>query len=254
MLSLIVSSVLACSRPLVSKSIDLGPNKAMTVFTPKAELDAENEAVAAILGLSLEAVTAQRGELLQFEDADGQKIWPASIAFARYLSGTGPSPVKDCNVIELGCGLGVVGIAAALGGASSVLLTDLKEENLALAEAAAEANGVSHLVSTRVLDWTQPGDLSSLGPFDVVLGSDVLYSCNLSADLVQIIATLLLEQPRVPQRPEPRAILVDPPKRPSRAILPELCSSCGLYWGGEMPLPAGMAEEPDTVMINLLRG
>ena len=47
------------------------------------------------------------------------------------------------------------------------------------------------------------------------------------------------------------ALLVDPPARPSRGLLPEACASRGLYWGGEAPVAE--AEQSDTVLINVLR-
>jgi hypothetical protein len=47
-------------------------------------------------------------------------------------------------------------------------------------------------------------------------------------------------------------MLVDPPLRPSRSLLPEICAECGLYWGGEAPVAE--AKEGDTVVIYLLRG
>ena len=237
---------------LTSRSVDLGRGQPMTVIVPEENDDAENLEIAAILGVDTDVVKAQRAALSSVDNAEGQKLWPSSIALARMLTKSSTLSVRDLDVIEIGSGLGVAGVAAALAGARSVLLTDFQPRSLELAEATAKANGVADIVRTHLLDWTAPGDLSALGTFDVVLGSDVLYDQELTRALVpNVIAPLLLSPSRDRSRPESRALLVDPPLRPSRAMLPELCAGCGLYWGGE--LPVAEAEEPDTVAINILR-
>ena len=238
---------------ITMRRIDLTNGKELLVAEPAKDVDAEDAEVAKILGIDIDTVAAQRSALDQFDNAVGQKLWPASVAFARMLTGSLVGTVQGCRVIEVGAGLGLVGVAAALAGAESVTLTDYQPKSLELAKVTAEANGVSDIVKTQLLDWTDPGDLKSLGAFDVVLGSDVLYDKELSQVLVtDVIAPLLLSHPRDRSRPEPRAMLVDPPNRPSRGVLPEACASCGLYWGGE--LPVAEAEDRDTVAINILRG
>eukprot|EP00310_Coccolithus_braarudii_P017920 CAMPEP_0183332638 /NCGR_PEP_ID=MMETSP0164_2-20130417/1751_1 /TAXON_ID=221442 /ORGANISM="Coccolithus pelagicus ssp braarudi, Strain PLY182g" /LENGTH=270 /DNA_ID=CAMNT_0025501395 /DNA_START=50 /DNA_END=862 /DNA_ORIENTATION=+ len=244
-----------------ASQIDLGGGRSLTVFTPTRDADAENEAIAAILGLDQGTVSGQRSALSNFDDAEGQKLWPASRALARLLAqpaGGGAVAVKDLAVIELGCGVGAVGITAALAGAKSVLLTDFQPKSLELAKAAAAANGVGNIVRTQLLDWRAPSlrqtceELSErLGPFDLLLGSDILYDKELTSCLMEAIDALLNHK-RERSRPESRAVLIDPPMRPCRALLPELCAARGLYWGGEAPVPE--AEQLDTVLINILRG
>ena len=46
----------------------------------------------------------------------GLKIWECSIDLASFVASD--VNVKNCNVIELGCGAGLPGIVAALNGAS----------------------------------------------------------------------------------------------------------------------------------------
>ena len=99
----------------------------MVLFKPARDLAAEDAAIATILGIDAEAVAAQRGALENVGgvgEAEDPKVWPSSLAFARMLTQSASSQVKGLDVIELGCGLGGVGIAAALAGARSVLLTD----------------------------------------------------------------------------------------------------------------------------------
>lgn len=236
---------------LTTRSIDLRNGQQLRLVEPTQNVDASDEAIAAILGVGADVVKAQREGLASFDDAEGQKLWPASVAFARTLVATVPSPVKGCDVVEIGGGLGVVGLTAALAGARSVLITDFQPRSLELVEASAKANGLGDIVSTHLLDWNSPGDLAALGRFDLVLGSDIMYDKELTQLLVSnVVAPLLLSHQRDRSRPEPRALLVDPPLRPSRHLLPEVCAACGLYWGGESPVSE--ADERDTVMINIL--
>lgn len=231
----------------------------MTIFTPESDEEAQDKQVAAMLGVSIDTVAAQRGALKQFDNAVGQKLWPSSEAFALALtSPTMSSIVKGCDVVEVGCGLGAVGIAAALAGAKSVLLTDFQPRSLELAQASADANGVGDIVRTMLLDWTEPppGLDATGGPphgYDLVLGADVLYDKELTTSLLDVVAAFLLEpKARDRSRPEPRGLLVDPPARPCRSMLPGACAERGLYWGGEAPMAE--ATQADTVLINILRG
>ncbi|KOO26831.1 calmodulin [Chrysochromulina tobinii] len=185
-LLLIVGGAAALTMDSVSmRKIDLGGGRAMSVAEPKENVAAADAAVAEILGIAVDAIKAQRKALASYDNAEGQKLWPASVAFARMLTGSMVPSVKGLRVIELGAGLGVVGVAAALAGAEKVTLTDFQPKSLELAEITAKANGVSSAIfSTRLLDWNHPGDLASLGPYDLVVASDVLYDKALTRVLV----------------------------------------------------------------------
>lgn len=75
----------------------------------------------------------------------GDIVWPASIALARMLAHV-PSLTAEKRVLELGCGLGTAGLAAASAGAASVLLTDRDQAVLDCAHEAIEANGLAKTV------------------------------------------------------------------------------------------------------------
>jgi predicted nicotinamide N-methyase len=96
-------------------------------------------------------------------------LWRSGVALARELDGMA---LRGLSVVELGCGLAVPSIAAARAGAN-VLATDACAEALALAVRNAKQNGA--VVETAVIDWSQPGELVSRAPFDLVLAADVLY-------------------------------------------------------------------------------
>lgn len=73
------------------------------------------------------------------------------------------------NVLDLGCGTGVLGLAAAKAAKANVLLTDIDPRAVAVAAAAARRNGVAAPV--RLADgWGDPA-IRAAGPFDLVLAN-----------------------------------------------------------------------------------
>lgn len=123
-------------------------------------------------------------------------LWASGVALAaavaaRHLRGT--------RVVELGCGLGLPSVAAALSGAA-VLATDWAPEALDVTRRNARLNGV--LVDTMLLDWTMPEPLLARAPFDLVLCADVLYEPRnvdaLLALLPRLAPEVLLGEPGRP--------------------------------------------------------
>jgi predicted nicotinamide N-methyase len=107
------------------------------------------------------------------------ELWPSGIALARHVAGL---PLRGRRVLELGCGLGLPALAAALGGAD-VLATDWAPEALALLEQNAAANGLR--VETAVLDWRDGAQVGP--PFDLVLAADVLYEARNAEPLLAVL-------------------------------------------------------------------
>ena len=102
--------------------VDLGRGKSVVVILPALEGEVDGDALE---GMSIEAVVEQYGHLT----GAGDVVWPAGLAFSRLLVHC-PSFVQGKRVLELGAGLGAVGLAAATAGAASVLLTDYDEDVL----------------------------------------------------------------------------------------------------------------------------
>ena len=96
------------------------------------------------------------------------KIWEASGVLASYLAGMPPDPMK--TMLEIGCGLGMVGIAAAKAG-HRITMTELNPDALNFARANALANGCPEVAIER-LDWNTP-QLESR--FDYIVGSETVY-------------------------------------------------------------------------------
>ena len=138
-------------------------------------------------------------------DAHGElpywaELWPSAIALARTLRAR---PLHGRRVLELGCGLALPSIVAALDGAK-VTATDLQPDALEAARLNAEANDVELELLT--LDWREPEAVSSRAPFDLVLGADVLYEAHMVDTLLAVLVTLrspvlLADQGRTPGEP-----------------------------------------------------
>jgi predicted nicotinamide N-methyase len=130
------------------------------------------------------------------------ELWPSSLALARMIAGRA---LRGARTLELGCGLGLPSIAAALAG-GRVLATDWSPEAVAMTAANAKRNDAQ--LETLVCSWTAPGPLLERAPWDLVLASDVLYEPR-NAD------ALLALLPRL----GPEVWLADPGRAPSGAFL-----------------------------------
>lgn len=97
------------------------------------------------------------------------ELWASGVRLAAAVANR---DVGGRRVLELGCGLGVPSVAAAVGGAT-VLAVDWAQEALDVTRQNAERNGAS--VETLLADWSKPEALLQRAPFDLVLCSDVLY-------------------------------------------------------------------------------
>ena len=97
------------------------------------------------------------------------ELWPSSVALAQTV---GEHALRGARTLELGCGLGLPSIAAARAG-GRVLATDWSAEALRFASDNAARNGAE--IETMLVDWNAPEAIVERGPWQLVLGSDVLY-------------------------------------------------------------------------------
>jgi len=106
--------------------------------------------------------------------------WPSGAVLAGALADAPPEP--GARVLELGCGLGLPSIVAARAGAG-VLATDGSSDAVAFAAHSLALNELDGEVAQ--VDWSAQADtLSARGPWDLVLGADVLYlKANVEAAL-----------------------------------------------------------------------
>src|SRR5947199_2832955 len=97
------------------------------------------------------------------------ELWPSSVALAKAI---GSRALRGARTLELGCGLGLASIAAARAG-GGVLATDWSHEAIRFTEDNAARNAVE--IETMVVDWSAPEAIVERGPWQLVIGSDVLY-------------------------------------------------------------------------------
>jgi len=103
-------------------------------------------------------------------------------------------------VLELGCGLGVPSLVAALGGAE-VLATDWSPTAIELLQENATRNRAR--LETALVAWAHPSAIVARAPWDLVLAADVLYERRNVDELLALLPQL-----------EAREVLVADPGRP----------------------------------------
>lgn len=94
-------------------------------------------------------------------------LWPAAIAMSQQII-NGPW-AKGTEVLELGCGVGLVGLAALAVGCR-VTMTDYDPQAVVVAAHNARLNGFTDF-DVQQLDWRNP----PARQFPVILGCDLLY-------------------------------------------------------------------------------
>jgi 2-polyprenyl-3-methyl-5-hydroxy-6-metoxy-1,4-benzoquinol methylase len=110
-------------------------------------------------------------------------LWPSS--FILVEDSLARDFQLDARVLELGCGLGLAGIAALYKGLH-VTFSDYTQAALSLASHNAKLNGFKTF-ETRFLDWNRPDGEK----YDVVIGADVLYENRCREDMLRVLDALL---------------------------------------------------------------
>lgn len=98
-------------------------------------------------------------------------VWPAGLVLAELVATELAPQLVGKKLLELGCGLGVVGLSAAKAGALATL-SDREPGALEQALAIAAENGLS--IETLLLEWARIPE-SHVGTFEIILASDVMY-------------------------------------------------------------------------------
>lgn len=145
-------------------------------------------------------------------------VWPSAVALARHI---GAFARPSDRVLELGCGLGLAGLAAALAVPDArVTLTDHDPVATALAARSAAANAVADRVDARTLDWTRAGAWEEACA-TLVLAADVIYEPEAAAHVATVLARTL--------RPGGRFVLADSETRAHRPVLRERLRELGCF-------------------------
>jgi predicted nicotinamide N-methyase len=133
------------------------------------------------------------------------ELWPSGVALARRVAARA---LRGARVLELGCGLGLPSLAAALAG-GRVLATDWSPQAIELLEDNAARNGA--VLETAIVDWSRPGPIVERAPWDLVLAADVLYERRNVGPLLELLPRLLGARSEL--------WLADPGRAPARDFL-----------------------------------
>jgi predicted nicotinamide N-methyase len=133
------------------------------------------------------------------------ELWSSGVALAHEIA---RRSLRRAPVLELGCGLGLPSIAAALAG-GRVLATDWSPEAVRATAENARRNGVE--LETAVVAWGAPGAIVERAPWRYVLASDVLYEQR-NVDLLLALLPALVDETG-------EVLIADPARRPAEGFL-----------------------------------
>jgi len=138
------------------------------------------------------------------------ELWSSSIALAHDLA---RRSLRGAHVLELGCGLGLPSIAAALAG-GRVLATDWSPDAVRAATDNARRNEVE--LETAVVDWAHPEPLVERAPWRFVIASDVLYERRNVEQLLELLPLLVDQTGEV--------LIADPQRALAEGFLERACA------------------------------
>jgi predicted nicotinamide N-methyase len=145
-------------------------------------------------------------------------IWPTARLLAGVVLREAWSP--GLEALEIGCGLGLVGLAALSAGLR-VTFSDYDATALRFAGANARLNGFT-AYQTLHMDWSRPPEGLQV---PVVLGSDVIYEVRMAAPLADFIRRVLT--------PDGMCLLTDCDRLPA-GVLPTALQNSGLTFTAEV--------------------
>eukprot|EP00930_Biecheleria_cincta_P035152 TRINITY_DN24205_c0_g2_i1.p1 TRINITY_DN24205_c0_g2~~TRINITY_DN24205_c0_g2_i1.p1 ORF type:complete len:557 (+),score=125.29 TRINITY_DN24205_c0_g2_i1:121-1671(+) len=122
----------------------------------------------------------------------GAVLWPAATALIEHLdTKIQASLLGGTRALELGAGLGAVGLFLALHKGCDVVVTELPESLPLLLRNVAENFPAGDGPQAVPLSWGDEEQMGTLGSFDLVVGSDVTYRPDCLIDLLATAARLL---------------------------------------------------------------
>ena len=110
------------------------------------------------------------------------ELWPCARTLAGHLA---TMDLTGVRVLELGCGLALPSLVAALRGAE-VVASDVFADALERVEESGRRT-LGRPLETLCADLHEPSALLARGPFDLVLGADLLYDCTLAEAMGALI-------------------------------------------------------------------
>jgi predicted nicotinamide N-methyase len=170
----------ALTQALVEEEVELAPDLRLQVLRPPSAEELIDEAA------------FDEEEFLPY----WAELWPSGLALACHVA---TRELRGVRVVELGCGLGLPSLAAALRG-GEVLATDWAKDAIELLQRNTERNGAFLRVAR--VRWSEPEVLLRAAPWDLVLGADLLYEARNADQLAELLPRLggevLLAEPGRP--------------------------------------------------------
>jgi tRNA1(Val) A37 N6-methylase TrmN6 len=127
------------------------------------------------------------------------KVWPSSMVLADYMASL--SSDRDKQILELGAGIGIVGIAASAFG-HNMTITEYNKDAIEFARANAWINGCSR-IPIIPMNWNKP---QKNFQFDYIIGSEVIFRKKDFAPIQNLFQSIL--------RPDGEIILVSEIRKP----------------------------------------
>ncbi|KAL3897584.1 MAG: hypothetical protein SGCHY_003320 [Lobulomycetales sp.] len=149
-------------------------------------------------------ITILEDETIVRAGSTGFRTWPSSFLMIEYFCrGTGTIPLSpESNVLDLGAGLGLLGLSIASIFGCKVTMADLDPRILARCRENVQLNDVQTATVTQ-LDWcatdtsrTKTWAQIVAEEFDLIVSADTVYDPDLLKGLVDTIAALLTPGPR----------------------------------------------------------
>jgi predicted nicotinamide N-methyase len=138
------------------------------------------------------------------------ELWTSGVALADDVS---RRSLRGAGVLELGCGLGLPSIAAALAG-GRVLATDWSADAVRATLANAELNQVA--LDAEQVAWAAPERIVERAPWAWVIASDVLYEPRNVEALLELLPRLVDKKSRI--------LIADPGRRPAEDFIAQACA------------------------------
>ncbi|BDA49213.1 probable protein N-lysine methyltransferase METTL21A [Coccomyxa sp. Obi] len=150
----------------------------------------------------------------QTVDDIGLDIWPASEVLCRFLADHPALATRATTILELGAGVGLPCLLAALLGEAPFMLTDYDPQVLEVLQRNIDSNGLSDRGRVHQMNWKTWRGEPDLGQFELVLGADLLYASASVKDFMEVLRLVLApEGVFLMAHQIRRSILLDPKTR-----------------------------------------
>jgi predicted nicotinamide N-methyase len=136
--------------------------------------------------------------------------------------------LHGARTLELGCGLALPSLAAALACGRAVA-TDWSPQAIELVRSNAARNGIA--IEAERADWAAPDALLERAPWDLVLGADLLYERRNAELLLPLLPRLL--------GPASELWLADPGRPPAGPFLEAAAGTFEVASSADPLLPQG---------------